>query len=64
MYVGPIEERINEILTDQTTTVILSVGNRASLGASILQRKGCTDIHVVLGSMFAWQNVGYIVTKP
>ncbi len=63
MYVGLLEEHINEILTNQTTAVICSVGNRASLGASILQRKGYTDIHVVLGGMFAWQNAGYTITR-
>lgn len=63
MYVGLLEEHINEILTDQTTAVICSIGDRASLGASILQRKGYTDIHVVLGGMFAWQNAGYSITR-
>ena len=61
MYVGHLEEHIHEILTDQTTAVICSVGNRASLAASILQRKGYTDLHVVLGGMYAWQNAGYNV---
>ena len=63
MYVGHIKEHFNEVKKDQTTVVICSVGNRASLGASILQRKGYTDIHVVLGGMFAWQNAGYTITK-
>jgi len=63
LYVGHIEEHINEILTDQTTAVICRIGTRASLGASILQRKGYTDIHVVLGGMVAWQNAGYTITK-
>jgi hydroxyacylglutathione hydrolase len=63
MYVGHIEERVSETLTDQTTAVICQTGNRASLGASILQRKGYTDLHVVLGGMLAWQNAGYNVIK-
>ncbi len=63
MYVGLLKEHIAEILTNQTTAVICSIGNRASLGASILQRKGYTDIHVVLGGMFAWQNAGYTITR-
>ena len=63
MYVGHIEEHISEILTDQTTAVICRVGRRASLGASILQRKGYTDVHVVLGGMLAWQNAGYNVIR-
>jgi hydroxyacylglutathione hydrolase len=61
MYVGHLEEHIHEILTDQTTAIICSVGNRSSLAASILQRKGYTDLHVVLGGMYAWQNAGYNV---
>lgn len=61
MHVGHLEAHIHEVLPDQTTIVICSVGNRASLGASILQRKGYTDLHVVLGGMLAWQNAGYNV---
>lgn len=61
MYVGHLEEHIHEILRDQTTAVICSVGNRASLAASILKRKGYTDLYVVLGGMYAWQNAGYNV---
>jgi hydroxyacylglutathione hydrolase len=63
MYVGHLEEHSNEILMDQTTAIICSIGNRSSLGASILQRKGYTDLHVVLGGMYAWQNAGYNVIK-
>ncbi len=61
MYVGHLEEHINEIPPDQTTAIICSIGNRSSLAASILQRKGYTDLHVVLGGMYAWQNAGYNV---
>jgi hydroxyacylglutathione hydrolase len=63
MYVGHVEEHIDEILSDKLTVVICSIGNRASLGASILQRKGYTDVQVVLGGMFAWQKAGYPVTE-
>jgi hydroxyacylglutathione hydrolase len=63
MYVGHLEESIDEILPNQPTVVICSIGNRASLGASILQRKGYKDVHIVLGGMFAWQNAGYPVTQ-
>jgi hydroxyacylglutathione hydrolase len=63
MYVGHLEESIDEILPNQPTAVICSIGNRASLGASILQRKGYKDVHIVLGGMFAWQNAGYPATQ-
>jgi hydroxyacylglutathione hydrolase len=63
IYVGHIKEHINEILPDQSTAVICSIGNRASLAASILQQKGYTDLHVVLGGMFAWQTAGYPITQ-
>ena len=39
--------------------VICSVGNRASVAASILQRKGFKHLTNVLGGMTAWQNLGY-----
>lgn len=55
IYVGHLEERIDELSVDQPVAVICSVGNRASLGASILERGKCREIYNVLGGMLAWE---------
>jgi hydroxyacylglutathione hydrolase len=62
IYVGHLEERLNEISVDQSVAVICSVGNRASLGASILRRASHREVFTVLGSMMAWQKADYNVT--
>jgi hydroxyacylglutathione hydrolase len=61
IYVGHLEERLNEIPVDQPTAVICSVGNRASLGASILLRAGRREVYNLLGGMMAWQKADYVV---
>ncbi len=62
IYAGHLEEQLNEISVDQPIAVICSVGNRASLGASILRRASRRQVYTVLGSMMAWQKAGYKVT--
>ncbi len=44
--------------------VTCSVGNRASIAASILSLKGFGDVSNVLGGMMAWQSLGYPTVKP
>ncbi len=44
---------------DRRYALICSVGNRASIAASILQRKGFSEVSNVLGGMQAWNNLGY-----
>jgi hydroxyacylglutathione hydrolase len=62
LYVGHLEKRLNEIPIDKPIAVICSVGNRASLAASILRRVNRREVYTVLGSMMAWQKAGYKVT--
>jgi hydroxyacylglutathione hydrolase len=59
IYVGHLQERLNEIPRNQDIAVICSVGNRSSLGASILQRAGFEKVSSVLGGMRAWQKADY-----
>ena len=47
------------IPTDKPAAMICNVGHRAGLGASILLRQGCREVHNVLGSMTAWRAAGY-----
>lgn len=61
IYVGHLEKRLNEIPVDQPIAVICSVGNRASLGASILRRRRRREVYIVLGGMLAWEKADYNV---
>ncbi len=61
IYIGHLEERLNEIPVDQPVAIICSVGNRASLGASILRRANRREVYTVLGSMMAWRKADYNV---
>ena len=63
IYVGHLQERINEVSADRPVAVICSVGNRASLGASILRREGYLEVYNVLGGITAWQNANYPTTR-
>jgi len=63
IYVGHLEERLNEVPVNQPIAVICNVGHRASLGASILCQEGYQEVYNVLGSMTAWKNAGYVMVK-
>jgi hydroxyacylglutathione hydrolase len=39
------------------------VGNRSSIGASILKRKGFKEVYNVLGGMAAWESLSYPMKK-
>jgi len=58
VYVGHLDELVGEALRDvekdDPIAVTCSVGNRASLGASILLRHGYTRVFNLLGGMTAW----------
>jgi hydroxyacylglutathione hydrolase len=63
VYVGHLEERLREVPADRPTAVVCNVGNRDSLGASILRRGGYREVYNVLGSMVAWRKAGYPTVK-
>jgi hydroxyacylglutathione hydrolase len=63
VFFGELEEKAGSLPKDKPVAVICSVGNRSSVGASILERQGFTDICNVLGGMTAWQALGYSVRK-
>jgi hydroxyacylglutathione hydrolase len=48
---------------DKPIAVTCSVGNRASIGASVLKKAGFKDIYNVLGGMEAWTKLGYPTKK-
>jgi hydroxyacylglutathione hydrolase len=61
IYVGHLEEQLNEVPVGQPIAVICSVGNRGSLGASILRRAGRQEVYNVLGGMLAWEKTDFPV---
>ena len=63
IYIGQLVGRLNEVPKDKPVAVVCMVGNRASLGASILRQDGRRDVLTVLGSMAAWENAGYPIVK-
>ena len=58
IYTGRIKEHMKEIPSDKPVAVICSVGNRASLAASILLRNGFARVFNVIGGMSGWVAAG------
>lgn len=56
MYVGHLEERLDELELDpkKPVTVTCGVGSRASVAVSILRRRGFGDVRNLLGGMKRW----------
>ncbi len=63
IYVGHLERNLNNIPSDKPIVVVCGVGERASLGASILQREGFQHVSNLLGGITAWKNANYPVIK-
>ncbi len=63
IYFGELEEKAGSLPKRKPIAVTCSVGNRSSIGASILERKGFKEIYNVLGGMRAWQAMGYPMKK-
>jgi hydroxyacylglutathione hydrolase len=63
IFFGHLMEKAASLPRNKPVTVICSVGNRASIGASILKREGFQEVYNVLGGMTAWTNLGYPTKK-
>jgi hydroxyacylglutathione hydrolase len=63
MLFSDLEEKADALPKDKPITVMCSVGNRSSIGASILKRKGFKEVYNVLGGMTAWESLGYPTKK-
>jgi hydroxyacylglutathione hydrolase len=63
IYVGHLEEKLDDIPRDKEIAVMCTVGHRAGLASSILLRAGFEEVYNVLGGFDAWTNAGYPVTK-
>lgn len=58
--VSDLRTRDNELDKDKKNVLICSSGNRSSLGTSILEQKGFTNICNVAGGMTGYSATGYI----
>ena len=62
IFFGDLTEKLGSLQRNKRFAVTCSVGDRASIAASILKRKGF-EVSNVLGGMTAWENLGYPTTK-
>ena len=58
-----LPEKADSLPKDKPIAVTCSVGNRSSIAASILERKGYNNLYNVLGGMTAWTTLGYPTKK-
>ncbi len=63
IFFGHLGKKADSWSRDKPVAVTCSVGNRSSIGASILKRKEFTEVYNVLGGMTAWTNLGYPTKK-
>jgi hydroxyacylglutathione hydrolase len=63
VFFGHLADRADSLPRDKPAVSICSVGQRSSIGASILKRKGFKDVYNVLGGMDAWTSLGYPTVK-
>ena len=62
IFFGDLTEKLGSLQRNKRFAVTCSVGDRASIAASILKRKGF-EVSNVLGGMTAWEKLGYPTTK-
>ena len=60
---GDLAGKADSWARDKPVAVVCSVGQRASIGASILKKEGFREVYNVLGGMTAWTNLGYPTVK-
>ncbi len=63
IFFGELAEKTGSLPKDKPIAVTCSVGNRSSIGASILKGQGFKEVFNVLGGMNAWENLGYPMKK-
>jgi len=63
IYVGHLEEHLNEIPEDKQIVVYCDAGFKGSLAASILQKHGFQDVTNLLGGTIAWEAANYPLIK-
>jgi hydroxyacylglutathione hydrolase len=63
IFFGHLMDKADALPRDKPAAVICSVGQRSSIGASILKKEGFAEVYNVLGGMTAWINLGYPTKK-
>jgi hydroxyacylglutathione hydrolase len=63
LFFADLPEKTYSLPKGKPIAVTCSVGNRSSIGASILEREGFGNVSNVLGGMTAWNNLGYPTIK-
>jgi hydroxyacylglutathione hydrolase len=59
IFVGHLNRKLETLPEDKVITVTCSVGNRASIAASILKKNGFRKVRNVIGGMTAWNKLSY-----
>jgi len=63
VFFGHLKKEADSMERNKRYAVMCSVGKRASIGASILKRKGFSEVYNVLGGMTAWESLSYPLKK-
>lgn len=61
IYLGYVQDRLEEIPPDKKVVVYCDSGNKSTIASSILLQNGYENVATVLGSMNAWMRAGYEV---
>jgi hydroxyacylglutathione hydrolase len=57
IHITQLPQRIHELPTDRPFYVFCASGLRSTIAASLLQREGFNDVHIVLGGFAGWSSV-------
>jgi hydroxyacylglutathione hydrolase len=60
IFFADLAQQTESLPKDKPIAVICSVGKRASIAVSMLERAGFEDVSNVLGGMTAWKRLGYL----
>jgi len=64
IYLGELPDHLHSLEPGRHYTVMCASGARATIAASLLQRKGFSNVDVFLGSMGAWMAAGNQTVQP
>jgi hydroxyacylglutathione hydrolase len=63
IYIGLLKDNLEKVPKDKHVVVSCDTGYKASIGTSILQMNGYSNVTNILGSMMSWKKAGYPVVK-
>jgi hydroxyacylglutathione hydrolase len=64
IHITQLPHRMNELPTDRPIYIFCASGLRSTIAASLLQRHGVGDVHVVLGGFTGWSSVTCPLEMP